>query len=177
MSGGYDLSDAALVDRLTSALPTEALLISSDLVRAVATADVLAGGSAGCMRLRLPNAVALREFNFGAWDGLHSTEISKRDPKRWRAYFDQPGDVAPPGGESWNQLSARVAECVGALSAAHLDSHIIAVAHVGVIMTQLQHALGITPYQALRLKVPNLSVTELQVDRGEWSVRRVNHIP
>ena len=167
-----DLSDSARLARLNAALPAGALLISSDLIRAVATADALAA-----TRQRLPHDPALREFHFGAWEGLPFAEVAGRDPDLARAYWEQPGDAAPPGGESWNQLAARVGTRVAALCAAHPDRHIIAVAHFGVILTQVQAALGITPVQALAQDIGNLSVTELQCDSGLWAARRINHLP
>ena len=57
-----DLSDTAALDRLSSYLPPEALVISSDLSRAVATADAVQGA-----RRRLGHDPDLREMNFGAW--------------------------------------------------------------------------------------------------------------
>ena len=45
-----DLSDRALIDRLSSYLPSEAVVVSSDLTRSVTTADALAGA-----RPRLPH--------------------------------------------------------------------------------------------------------------------------
>ena len=61
-----DLSDAPRLARLNLHLPDDALLVSSDLMRAVHTADALALPS----RRRLPHEQGLRELHFGAWDGL-----------------------------------------------------------------------------------------------------------
>ena len=62
-----DLSDAPRLARLNLHLPDDALLISSDLIRAVHTADALALPT----RRRLPHEPDLRELHFGAWDGMH----------------------------------------------------------------------------------------------------------
>ena len=58
-----DLSDHAALARLRSALPNEAVMVSSDLIRASATADAVSSG-----QLRLPNQPELREINFGDWE-------------------------------------------------------------------------------------------------------------
>jgi alpha-ribazole phosphatase len=166
-----DLSDTAQIARLDAHLPKPALLVSSDLIRSVATADVLGHG-----RRRLPHDAQIREFNFGEWDGQRFDEITATHPKLSRHYWENPGDVAPPGGESWNNVAARVAEFVDAVNARHPATHIIAVAHSGVILTQIQRAAGCTAYAALAHEIDNLSVTRLIHDGG-WRVGVINHTP
>jgi alpha-ribazole phosphatase len=163
-----DLSDHPRIARLSAHLPIGAHLVSSDLSRASATADALAKG-----RTRLPHDPALREFNFGDWDGKHFTEI---DPTLSRAYWENPGDIAPPNGESWNAAAARINATVDALTA-QITGDIIIVAHAGVIVTQVQRALNLTPHQALAYKIDNLSVTQTVFGAGGWRTGLINHIP
>lgn len=167
-----DLSDAGAIARLDAHLPRGALLISSDLLRSVATADVLEAG-----RTRLPHHADLREFHFGEWDGKHHSEVAESHPELSRAYWERPGDVAPPGGESWNEAAARVAKVVDAMSAAHPGADIVAVAHIGVILTQVQRALGASPEEAIGHKIDNLSVTTITRADDGWQVRDINHQP
>ena len=167
-----DLSDGAALARLDAALPRPALLVSSDLVRASATADRLAAG-----RDRLDPAPDIREFDFGDWDGLHFTEVVARDPVLSRRYWEAPGDVAAPGGESWNAAAARVAGYVDAINVAHPEAHVIAVAHFGVILTQVQRAAGFRAEDALAHRVDPLSITRLGHEAGRWRVEAVNHRP
>lgn len=168
-----DLSDIAQIARLDADLPDTALLISSDLVRASATADALAGAD----RQRLTHDCDLRELHFGVWDGMHFADVAARDPELSRAYWETPGDIAAPDGESWNQTAARVNAVVDRLNRTHPQADIIAVAHFGVILTQVQRALGITAYQSMAHKIDNLSVTRLRFDKDGWSVGRINHCP
>jgi len=168
-----DLSDAEQIARLHAHLPSDALLISSDLIRCIATADVLHHGA----RTRLPHHPDLREIHFGVWDGMHFKEVATRDPELSRAYWETPGDIQAPEGESWNQTAARVSSVVDAMNHAHPEAHIIAVAHFGVILTQVQRALGVTAYEAMAHKIDNLSVTTLHHDGGNWDVAVINHLP
>lgn len=168
-----DLSDAEQLARLNLYLPRKALLISSDLMRAAHTADALASPD----RSRLPHAPDLRELHFGDWDGLHFSEVAKRDPDLSRAYWETPGEVTAPGGESWNQCKARVDAVVARINATHPEAHVIAVAHFGVILTQVQQAQGGGPLEAMAHKIDNLSVTRLSHDAGRWRVAAVNHLP
>ncbi len=92
-----DLSDTAQIARLDAALPHDALVVSSDLSRSVDTATAIQGS-----RTRLPDRAGLREFDFGAWDGLHFAEVAEKWPDLSRGYWENPGDIAPPQGESWS---------------------------------------------------------------------------
>lgn len=166
-----DLSDHAQIARLNAYLPDDAVVVASDLRRASATADTLAP------RTRLPDDPRLREFNFGVWDNKGFEEVSTAYPDLSRTYWEEPGDVAPPDGESWNQAAARAHTAVGALCARYPDGAIIAVAHFGIILTQLQRATGKSPYEVLAQKVDNLSVTTLTVTDGRWEVGAINHLP
>ncbi|MCA0871052.1 histidine phosphatase family protein [Seohaeicola saemankumensis] len=167
-----DLSDTAALARLSDHLPDRARLISSDLSRAAATADAIQAG-----RTRLPHDPALREINFGAWELRRFKDIEAEDPDRIRAYWTTPGDVRPPGGESWHEVCARVDAAVDALIAAHTGDDLIIVAHFGVILTQVQRALRMDADQAFGHKIDNLSVTELTRGSNGWQVGRINHNP
>lgn len=167
-----DLSDTARIARLNALLPEDALLVSSDLSRSIATADAIAGN-----RTRLPHAPALRELDFGDWDGLTFDQVTTRDPALSRAYWETPGDVMPPNGESWNMAAARITPFVDEIARQYQGRHIIAVAHFGVILTQVQRALGISAYQAVSHKIDNLSVTRLRWDGDKWQAGAINHIP
>lgn len=166
-----DLSDLPALERLRDFLPTEALVVSSDLVRASATAAAIAGP-----RRRLPDTPLLREFNFGDWDGLRHADVADRDPQRSRDYWESPGDVAPPGGESWNQCAARVRRFVDRVNGAHRGADIVAVAHIGVIMTQIERASGWPPARVIGHRIDNLSVTRLRAG-DRWHVDFINHLP
>ncbi|KEJ89087.1 histidine phosphatase family protein [Sulfitobacter donghicola] len=169
-----DLSDITMIERVRGHLPQKAVMVSSDLIRSVATADALTG----LAHTRLPHEKDLREIDFGVWDGMRFDAVAARDPELSRAFWEKPGDIAAPDGESWNQTAARVDRVVDRLSAAHPDTHIIAVAHFGVILTQVQRASGVSAYEAMSHKIDNISVTTLHHAGGEqWRVEQINHLP
>lgn len=168
-----DLSDKAALKRLADHLPDDATVISSDLQRASATADAIQGA-----RLRLPHDEALREMNYGDWDGLPFDEIAKTDPIASRQFWEEPGAAAPPNGESWDALTARIAAAVDVLVADHRGD-IIVVAHFGVILSALQRAGRMDAKSVFSFKIDNLSVTRLDYlhDTKAWRVEGVNHRP
>ena len=167
-----DLSDTDQVTRLSAYLPENALVISSDLLRSVQTADAICGA-----RTRLPHQPLLREFNFGAWDGLKFDAIAEKWPKESRAYWETPGDTAPFGGESWNAAAHRVSVAADHLARRFPDTPLVVVAHIGVILTQVQRALGVSASEVLVHKIDNLSVTEIDLRGDTPSVVRINHLP
>lgn len=166
-----DLSDRGLIARMAALLPADAPVVSSDLRRARDTADALAGP-----RRRLPDQPALREMHFGDWDGLPFPEIARRDPALSRAYWETPGDIAAPGGESWNDTSARVETAVQSLAADHHGGAVVIVAHLGVILTQVARATGRSPEQTIGQSIEPLSLTEIVIDGPRRQLIRVNHL-
>lgn len=167
-----DLSDSAKIKRLNAHLPQDAVLVSSDLLRARQTADAIAQ-----TRLRLPPDPRLRELNFGIWDGQHFSQVAETHPELSRAYWETPGDIKPPEGESWNELHARLSPAVDDLLAAYPARDIILVAHMGVIISQLERALGVTPYKAMSHAIEPLSVSCVEVTATSWTSASINHQP
>lgn len=167
-----DLSDTATLARLDAHLPRKARLVSSDLIRAVATADAIAQG-----RDRLPHHPGLRELHFGDWDGLAWDAIAASHPDLSYAYWDDPGDHRAPNGESWNEAAARISAATDALIAAQGGGDLVIVAHFGAILTQVQRALGCRAAEVLSHRIDNLSVTRLDRTPQGWTVQAINHLP
>jgi len=165
-----DLTDTAALARLRAALPPGALTLSSDLSRARSTADSL------CPGRRLPDDPALREINFGAWEGRSFAEVEAETPDLIRAFWQTPGQVRAPGGEGWDDLTARVHAAIDRLATAHPGADLIVVAHFGAILAALQHATGQGATEVFAHRIEPLSLTELSLDDGVWRVGRINHL-
>jgi broad specificity phosphatase PhoE len=117
---------------------------SSPLVRALETAEIVGA------RLRLPVSPveALREIDVGSWSGLSRTEVEARFPEgyaRWLA-FDHGWD----GGESYEELGARVVPALVELAERHPVGRILVVTHGGPIRAVAAHADGISYAEARR---------------------------
>lgn len=166
-----DLTDQDAVQRLAQFLPAAASVVSSDLLRARATADAIAGP-----RQRLPDTPDLREINFGDWELKTFADVDEVQPDLIRDFLENPGDVRAPDGESWNQVRTRVDRSVDTLINLHRGHDLILVAHFGVILSQLQRARDISANAAFAHKIDNLSVTRMEFD-GAWVVDLINHVP
>lgn len=161
-----DLSDTAAISRLNAHLPADAPVITSDLRRAIATADALGP------RPRLPPDAAFREIHFGLWETRGFAEIEAESPDHIRAFWDSPGDIRPPGGESWNDLTARTWSALDRLQGTAPD--VVIVAHFGPILCALQRAGNLTAQAAFAHKIDNLSVTCLTLVPPQ--ILAINHL-
>lgn len=164
-----DLSDHRALARLDAQLP-EAVVVSSDLDRAVQTANAVQK-----TRARLPHDPALRELHFGAWENQLWADVNARDPDGIRQFWEQPGDTRAPGGESWNDLMGRVTGAVDRLISSH--DTVIIVAHFGAILAQAQRAAGWTAQEAFAHKVEPLSMTESVLGPEGWRLEYLGRAP
>ncbi len=165
-----DLSDSAALDRLSDYLP-DAPVISSDLSRAVTTADAITR-----YRPRLPHDPDLREIHFGDWEMRNHAEIEAKNAALIRAFWDEPGAVRAPNGESWDMTRARVSRGIDRLLTLDLPD-LIVVAHFGAILTQVQRALNCPAIDVFAQTIGNLSVTDLHWRGAGWDVGQINHHP
>ncbi len=164
-----DLSDVAALRRISAALPEDAPVVSSTLLRAIATADAIAGP-----RARLPHEPDLREMNFGAWELRAHAEIEAEDPARIRAFWEEPDAVRPPGGELWSEMAARVEAAALRLLASH--PRLVIVAHFGPILSQAARAAGWTGPEIFARRVDPLSVTRIAYGPTR-RLAAINHVP
>jgi probable phosphoglycerate mutase len=103
-------------------------VVSSDLVRARRTAELLA--PAGCT---VEAHAAWRERTAGEWEGLTRAEIDARFPGWIEAHR------SPPGFETDEPLLARARPALEALVRAHPEDVVVVVTHGGVIRTLERH--------------------------------------
>ena len=117
--------------RVAAALAGETLdaIYSSDLARAVQTAEPLAAGTGLAVRFD----AGLRERCFGVFQGLTFDEVEARWPQdslRWRR---REPDFAPEGAETLREFSARCVAAASRIAAAHPGQTIAIVTHGGVL--------------------------------------------
>jgi broad specificity phosphatase PhoE len=121
----------ALADQLESV----DVVYSSDLARALETAEIVAAGL-GC---EVRPDRRLRERSFGAWEGLTSLEIEARFAdahRRWRAGEGFGAEDAEP----FDSFAARIQAFLEDVVRLHPDEEVLVVAHGGSI--RVIHALA-----------------------------------
>lgn len=136
---------------------------SSDLARARETAAAVA---AAC-RIEVRLEPGLREMRFGAWEGLTHVEIAERYPREWAAWIADPRRVAPPGGETADELAERVAAAMRRIRCECAGATAVVVAHGGSLQTLLCLALGVDPAKRWQFRLRHAAVTEVHLyDEG-----------
>jgi alpha-ribazole phosphatase len=175
-----DCSDIAVFDALARLLPADPITVVSSLVRTRQTFDaIVARGAAFAEPLVEP---AFAEQSFGDWEGLGWAEMEAEAPAGFAEFWRDPARNAPPGGESFHDVTRRVATAIERLSADYPGRDIVSVSHGGTIRAAVTLALDLSPEMGMAIVVDNLSVTRLdRVDEpilrtkgGRWRVQCVN---
>lgn len=164
--GREQAAEAAALLRLT---PIDAIL-SSPLDRARQTADAVAADRG----LTVEVDDDLIETDFGDWEGLSFAEARERDPELHARWLGDTA-VAAPGGESFDEVHARVAALLGRVTAEQAGRTVLLVSHVTPIKTALRIALDVGPQllYRLHLDLASISIADFYPDGGA-SVRQVN---
>jgi len=183
-----DCSDEAGFRALANSMPHDALWVTSHLKRTRRTAESIMAHLAQAPAQQPLIEPSLAEQHFGAWQGMSNAELDAGRDGAWHRFWLAPAHEAPPGGESFVDVTARVAAAVERLSRAHAGRDIVAVAHGGTIRAALALALGLEPERALAFAIDNCALTCLDRIDGPagshapdapavWRVRLVNAHP
>jgi alpha-ribazole phosphatase len=85
----------------------------------------------------------LREIAYGEWEGRAESDVEHEDGARFRAWQAHPGWVAPPGGETGNQIAIRALAVVERIRAQHADGKVLVVSHKATLRVLLCALMGI----------------------------------
>ena len=91
---------------------------------------------------------ALKELTFGAWEGLTWPEVRAHDPQAAAAREADKWNYAPPNGESYAMLAARIAPWAAALT-----RDTLIVSHGGVARALMWLKAGVTPEVAAEANI------------------------
>ncbi|MFC7244526.1 bifunctional RNase H/acid phosphatase [Catellatospora aurea] len=146
-------------------------VVSSPLSRCKATAAAIASAAGG-----IPVSVEndLIECDFGVWEGLTFGDVREQYPAELDAWLASTS-VAPPKGESFQQVAKRVRGVMGKLQKAYEGQTVVIVSHVSPIKLILRDALaaGDAFLYRLLLDPAGVSIVDVWPDGGV-SVRSVN---
>ena len=147
---------AEAAERLAGAVPPGRSLWSSDLSRALETAEVI-GARLGLEPVTDPR---LREGNRGRWEGLRFVDIKRAEPDLYAAWRRAGAEFRFPGGESLREQQIRVSAAVQEIRAAGPWPALV-VCHGGCIRAMLcaGDPRGLDAFH--EFVVPNLAMVEL----------------
>ncbi|MEM0975978.1 MAG: histidine phosphatase family protein [Pseudomonadota bacterium] len=167
-----DLSNTARLDKIALEIPVSAICISSTLTRASATLDAVLG-----QRQILPADPDLREIHFGDWEDKSYSEALKENAQLAEDLWTRPGDIAPPNGESWNDLTARVSSAIDKIILDTDVEDVLIACHFGPILTQLARFTDASAKTVFGFQIDPLSLTTIEtLGAGAARVLRVNHL-
>lgn len=121
-----------------------------------------------------------REAGFGRWEGLTFAEAGEGWPDELKAWLADPA-AAPPGGESFAQVSRRVRTALDKLKVRYRERTVLVVSHVTPIKLLVKDALGapMSSLYRMHLDVAALSSIDWYAD-GPATLRTFNdvhHLP
>lgn len=130
-------------------------IYSSDLNRAKETAAIIATPHG----LQVKAVPALREINFGAWEGLTYQEIVTSHPQEWETWRRNPGTTIVPGGESFQQVKERALAAFEDIVTAEAGRTLLIVAHGGSLRSLICALLGLDLTAVWRFRLDNTGVS------------------
>lgn len=100
-------------------------IYASPLGRAIETAELIRGDK----DIPIIRCEGLKEINFGAWEGLTTSEIERRYPEQIHNFWNRPGLYKPVGGESYEQIIYRVSKVLAEIVATEWGGDVLIVTH------------------------------------------------
>lgn len=139
-------------------------IYSSDLVRAVETARVLAQRE----DLEVQCLPQLRERHFGLFQGLTAAEGAERYPQAYAHYVARDPDYDFETGESLRSFTGRVADGIDWLVRRHSGQTIAVVSHSGVLDVIYRRATGRPLHAPRDFAIPNCALNWFHFDSQGW---------
>ncbi|XP_010550379.1 PREDICTED: phosphoglycerate mutase-like protein 4 [Tarenaya hassleriana] len=158
---------AARVAERLSKEPKISFVYSSDLKRALVTAEIIA---ARCGGLEVVTDPDLRERHLGDMQGVVYQDVPRMFPEAHKAFLSHRTDVEiPGGGESLDTLYDRCTSALQRIGDKHKGQRVVVVTHGGVIRALYERA---RPDGRNAGKVMNTSVNVFRLYEGEkWAIQ------
>jgi alpha-ribazole phosphatase len=154
----------AHAERLSRVLATPDRLLTSPSRRCRALAERLASA----YRLTPAADARLLELNFGEWEGRRWSDIGHTADALAADYLER----APPGGESYRDLMARIDSLLEDLGSSF--ERVAIVTHAGPVRGLLVRCLGLPPAAGARFDIGFGRVTRLARRGGPWTLEVLN---
>ena len=100
-------------------------IYSSDLGRAYQTAEIIGNK----LNIEFEKTEALREMNFGTWEGRIIKDIIAEDPELYKMWRNEPHLAKIPQGETLSQIKERTDAFIKEINEKYDGKHIVLVTH------------------------------------------------
>ncbi|HYH03670.1 MAG TPA: alpha-ribazole phosphatase, partial [Bacillota bacterium] len=145
-------------------------IISSPLERAVRSAQIITGKN----RDRIMTKEALKEFNFGVWEGLNHKEAAAQYPREWEAWCADWQHSGPPRGENFLNFYQRVEQGYHELLRSNGDETVLIVSHEGPLRVIATLLLTLKPEDYWRLSFEFGCYSMFEVTQAIPVMRKIN---
>ncbi len=110
------------------------------------------------------------ELDYGQWDGMALTDVPHDQWAQWR----RDPAFRPPGGETLQELDARVRPALEQLAERARDEHVVIVSHVSPIKSAVTWALGVGPDATWRCHLDRASICRIAIGPRGPSLTSLN---
>jgi phosphoserine phosphatase len=117
---------------------------------------------------------AMTDIDYGQWQGLTPDEARAQWPKEVDLWYRRPDLVRIPGGESLQDVLARVAHALRVIVGRHPDETVVLVGHESVNRVILLHALELPLSRYWLLTQAPCAINQMIAARDGFSVRSLN---
>jgi broad specificity phosphatase PhoE len=148
------------------------LIVTSPLVRARQTAEIIARGLAG---VEIVEDSQISEVSYGRWEGMTYHDLIE-DP-HYAVYRESPVEYPTPGGETIPQVQTRGVEAIHRAIATYPGQRLIFVSHGDIIRTVLCYFLGLELKFFHRLRIDNAALSGIQISGNFAEVKFMNMLP
>jgi len=159
---GIDEAGKRDAEALASSFRPFRAVWTSPLKRAIETAAAL--------NLDAEVEPALSDIDLGRWAGRTFSQVEAEEPEEIARWLLDPA-LAPHGGESIAELTARVSEWL--TSVGQNRGHIAAVSHPAVIRAAIVAAIEANPISFWRIDIAPLCIVELRSNGQRWALRSI----
>jgi 2,3-bisphosphoglycerate-dependent phosphoglycerate mutase len=148
------------------------VLISSDLERAVKTAEILNAYH----HLPVEQNKLLRERNFGVMEGLTREQILARYPETYHGYMNREDTYRIPEGESLAEFYGRVTGAIKRIVKDRPGKRILIVTHGGVLDCMMRMIFNYPLTAPRRFSIFNASINDFTFENGNWHLETWGNI-
>ena len=142
---------------------------SSDLQRAAKTAERIAEKH----NLKVRTNAALREVNYGKWEGLSQADLHREYSQAWSARQQNPWNVAAIGGENYAQMWERFFPVWKDLLQKHEGEKLVLVGHNGLLRMLVCFLSGAPFENFKRFHVSNGGVSRVEIEQNNDNLERI----
>ena len=115
------------------------------------------------------------ECSFGDWDGFSVDEVKEKWPDEYTSWISSSA-FTPPGGESYDDLAARIEPAFDALAEKYPGQKVVVVTHNGVIKQIASLVMEGNPNSLFHIDISPCSISSFSIwpSDGLRAVRSIN---